>query len=150
MQVKQMESVELITFVLGRELYGIEVKKVREILTYLPPTKLPNTKEWINGVINIRGEVTPVVDLRVRFKTSQNIEYSPSTPIIAAKTLDGRMIGLVVDEIQDFATVDLNQLIEVSELGVSLPKEYIVGLVRHGDLIIVMLDVERILALEEL
>jgi len=141
---------ELVTFTLGSELYGIEVKKVREILTYQSPTKLPNTKPWISGVINIRGEVTPIVDLRIRFRTSKEPTYMPTTPIIAAKTKDGRMMGIVVDDIQDFATIDINDIIEISELGVSLPREYIKGLIKQNERAIILLDIEIMLSLDEL
>lgn len=141
---------ELITFRLGSELYGIEVSNVREILTYPGITKLPNTNNWVLGVINLRGEVTPVIDLRIRFNTTENPVFDKRTIVIAAKTKDMRMVGIVVDSVEDMENVETEQLSSAPEMGTSIKDEYVKGLIKKEDKMIVLMDIDRLLDKEEL
>ncbi len=140
---------ELIIFTLGELLYSVDATKVREILTYIPATKLPNTKDWINGVINIRGEVTPIVDLRVRFKTTTNPIYNENIPIIAIKTTDNRMIGVVVDGIDTLVEVKSSSMIDVSQ-DYSNYYKYLKGLFIINGKSVALIDSDVLLGKEEL
>lgn len=145
-----IESNQLLTFKLGNETYGIQINKVREILTYPLVTPIPDASRWVKGVINLRGEVAPVIDLRVRFNIDANPVYTPRTIIIAVKTHDARMIGLVVDEVSDMENVDFNHLYPAPDMGSSISPEYLKGLFKKDDKMIVILDIDKILDKEEM
>jgi purine-binding chemotaxis protein CheW len=145
-----VESNQLLTFKLGNETYGIQINKVREILTYPVVTPIPDASLWVKGVINLRGEVAPIIDLRVRFNINQDPIYTPRTIVIAVKTIDSRMIGLVVDEVSDMENVDLDKLYPAPDMGTSIAPEYLKGLFKKNDKMIVILDIDRILNKDEM
>lgn len=145
-----IESNQLLTFKLGHETYGIQINKVREILTYPIVTPIPDASRWVKGVINLRGEVAPVIDLRVRFKINNDPIYTPRTIVIAVKTMDNRMIGLVVDEVSDMENVDFDRLYPAPDMGASIAPEYLKGLFKKEEKMIVILDIDRILDKEEM
>lgn len=141
---------EFLTFKLGNEIYGVEITRIREILTYPKVTELPNTKKWVKGVINLRGEVTPIIDLRVRFNIIDEPFYSAQTIVIAVKTSDSRMLGLVVDEVSDVENIDTENLLPPPMMGTSISNEYLRGLVKKLDKMIVLMDIDRILDKKEI
>jgi len=145
-----IESNQLLTFKLGHETYGIQINKVREILTYPIVTPIPDASRWVKGVINLRGEVAPVIDLRVRFNINNDPIYTPRTIVIAVKTMDNRMIGLVVDEVSDMENVDLDRLYPAPDMGASIAPEYLKGLFKKEEKMIVILDIDRILDKDEM
>ena len=145
-----IESNQLLTFKLGSETYGIQINKVREILTYPTVTPIPDASRWVKGVINLRGEVAPVIDLRVRFNINTDPVYTQRTIIIAVKTQDNRMIGLVVDEVSDMENVDLERLYPAPDMGPSISPEYLKGLLKKEEKMIVILDIDRILDKDEM
>ena len=141
---------QVITFTLGDETYGVEVTKVREILTYPKVTELPNASAWVKGVINLRGEVTPIIDLRMRFKTSEMPEYGERTIVLAARTADNRMVGMVVDSVQDMETIEWENMAPPPEMGTTVGSENLRGLIKTDERMIVILDIERVLDKKEL
>ncbi|PHM17430.1 MAG: chemotaxis protein CheW [Sulfuricurvum sp. PD_MW2] len=145
-----MESNQMLTFKLGDETYGIQISKVREILTYPVVTPIPDASRWVKGVINLRGEVAPIIDLRVRFNTNDDPIYTNRTIVIAVKTQDMRMIGLVVDEVSDMENVELDRLYPAPDMGTSIAPEYLKGLFKKEDKMIVILDIDRILDKDEM
>ena len=145
-----VESNQLLTFILGNETYGIQINKVREILTYPIVTPIPDASNWVKGVINLRGEVVPIIDLRVRFHIDNDPVYTQRTIIIAVKTQDNRMIGLVVDAVSDMENIDLERLFPAPDMGSSIAPEYLKGLFKKDEKMIVILDIDRILDKEEM
>lgn len=141
---------QLLTFILGNETYGIEITKVKEILTYQSVTTIPDASAWVKGVINLRGEVTPIIDLRIRFHTSDQPAYNDRTIIIAVKTADERMIGLVVDGVSDMETIDYSELYPAPDMGSSISPEYLKGLFKRDDKMFVVMDIDRILDKDEM
>ena len=104
---------EFMTFELGAMKYAIELPKIKEILTYPDNiTTLPNTEDWVKGLINSRGEVVPILDIRIKFHTGK-IVYNESTTIITVITEDKRMIGIVVDKVDDVQKLDTGLLATV-------------------------------------
>ena len=142
---------EYMTFELGRMKYAIELPKIREILTYPEIiTTLPNTKDWVKGLINLRGEVVPILDIRIKFNTGE-IEYNDNTAVIAVITEDKRMIGIVVDKVDDVQRLDVNQLSPVSDMGSAIPSKYLKGFVRLNDnKMLVIMDIETVVSKQEL
>ncbi|PNV84508.1 MAG: chemotaxis protein CheW [Sulfurimonas sp.] len=145
-----IESNQLLTFKLGSETYGIQINKVREILTYPIVTPIPDASRWVKGVINLRGEVAPIIDLRVRFSINSEPIYNERTIVIAVKTEDARMIGLVVDEVSDMENVDIDKLYPAPDMGTSIAPKYLKGLFKKEDKMVVILDIDKVLDKEEM
>ena len=150
-QFNSTNSSEYMTFILGRMKYAIELPKIREILTYPDLiTVLPNTRDWVKGLINLRGEVVPILDARIRFDTGE-VVYNDNTAVIAIITEDKRMIGIVVDKIDDVQKVDINQLSPVSDMGSAIPSKYLKGFLRmENNEMLVVMDIEAVIHKEEL
>ena len=142
---------EYMTFVLGTMKYAIELPKIREILTYPEiVTILPNTTDWVKGLINLRGEVVPILDLRIKFGTGE-VEYNENTAVIAVITEDKRMIGFVVDKVDDVQRIDTSVLAAVSEMGSAIPSRYLKGFLRlNNNEMLVNMDIEAVVHKEEL
>jgi len=142
---------EFMTFELGRMKYAIELPKIREILTYPDNiTVLPNTKAWVKGLINLRGEVVPILDIRLKFNTGE-IVYNESTAVIAVITEDKRMIGIVVDKVDDVQRLDISNLAPVSDMGSAIPSKYLKGFVRlENNQMLVVMDIETVVSKDEL
>ncbi len=143
---------EYMTFELGAMKYAIELPKIREILTYPDNiTQLPNTSKWVKGLINLRGEVVPILDIRIKFKTSDEPTYDENTSVIAVITDDKRMIGIIVDLVDDVQRLDTSSLAPVSEMGSAIPSRYLKGYVRlDNNQMLVIMDIEKVVAKEEL
>ncbi len=142
---------EYMTFILGKMKYAIELPKIREILTYPDMiTPLPNTTEWVKGLINLRGEVVPILDVRVKFNTGEII-YDENTAVIAVITDDSRMLGIVVDKVDDVQNIDITSLSPVSSMGSAIPSQYLKGYVRLEDnQMLVLMDIEAVIDKKEL
>jgi purine-binding chemotaxis protein CheW len=143
---------EFMTFELGAMKYAIELPKIREILTYPENiTTLPNTSDWVKGLINLRGEVVPILDIRIKFNTNAEPVYDENTSVIAVITEDSRMIGIVVDLVDDVQRLDTSALAPVSEMGSAIPAKYLKGFVRlDNNEMLVIMDIEKVVSKEEL
>jgi purine-binding chemotaxis protein CheW len=142
---------QFLTFILGKETYGVEITKIREILTYPIVTILPSIQDWVKGVINLRGEVTPIIDLRMKYNTTQDPTYTDTTIIIAVITGDNRMLGIVVDQVSNIENFDESRLQPAPEMGTSIGSEYLKGLIQKDDgNMIVIMDIDRVLAKDEM
>lgn len=150
-QYNSSNSDEYMTFILGSMKYAIELPKIREILTYPDLiTVLPNTSDWVKGLINLRGEVVPILDIRIKFGTGE-IVYDDNTAVIAVITDDNRMVGLVVDKVDDVQRLENSSLYPVSDMGSSIPSKYLKGFVRLEDnQMLVIMDIETVVHKEEL
>jgi len=150
-QFSGASSDEYMTFILGEMKYAVELPKIREILTYPELiTTLPNTTDWVKGLINLRGEVVPILDIRIKFNTGE-IKYDENTAVIAVITNDNRMLGLVVDKVDDVQKLDNSSLYPVSDMGSGIPPKYLKGFVRlENNQMLVIMDVETVVHKEEL
>ncbi|MFV0562298.1 chemotaxis protein CheW [Malaciobacter mytili] len=142
---------EYMTFELGAMKYAIELPKIREILTYPDIiTPLPNTEDWVKGLINLRGEVVPILDIRIKFNTGKPV-YNSNTAVIAVITKDKRMIGIVVDKVDDVQRLDTSALAPVSDMGSAIPSKYLKGFVRlQNNQMLVIMDIEAVVHKDEL
>lgn len=141
-----------LTFVLAGEEYGIGILKVKEIIGMLPITIVPQTPAYIKGVINLRGKVIPVIDLRVKFILDE-AEYTEKTCIIVVEIIsDGRMVlmGIVVDSVSDVLNIKAGEIEETPSFGTRLNTEFILGMAKAGSGIKILLDIDRILSLAEM
>ncbi|MCP4969783.1 MAG: chemotaxis protein CheW [Arcobacter sp.] len=149
--IDYVNTSEFMTFELGSMKYAIELPKIREILTYPEIiTNLPNTTNWVKGLINLRGEVVPILDIRIKFNTGEAI-YNENTAVIAVITEDDRMIGIVVDKVDDVQRLDTSILAQVSDMGSAIPSKYLKGFVRlDNNQMLVVMDIESVVHKDEL
>jgi len=136
-----------LTFVLARGEYGLEILRVREIIGYIDVIALPQTPHYIKGVINLRGQVIPVVDLRAKFGM-ETTEVTDETCIIVAEIGHaGREFntGIIVDRVQEVLNIAGENIEEPPELGASVDTNFILGVGKVGDKVIILLDLDRVL-----
>ena len=141
------ESHQVLTFVLGKETYGVDILRVQEIRGWSAVTKIPHSPAHVLGVLNLRGSIVPIVDLRMRFNLDQ-AEYTAITVIIvvSVKSAAGRRdFGAVVDGVSDVVDVNPETVKAAPELGSKAATDYIRGLVPISDRMVVLLDIDRLI-----
>ncbi len=141
-----------LTFSLAGEEYGIGILKVKEIIGMMPITTVPQTPRYIKGVINLRGKVIPVIDLRLKFGLTA-AEFTDRTCIIVVEIATaGRTIlmGIVVDSVSEVLNIKAADIESTPSFGTKLDTEYILGMAKAGGSIKILLDIDRILSSEEL
>lgn len=134
---------EFLTFTLGSEEYAIDILKVQEIRGYEPPTLIANAPPFIKGVINLRGIIVPVVDLRIKFRLGK-IEYTPFTVVIILNVA-GRVIGVVVDSVSDVILLNQSQIRPAPDFSGSFDTKYIQGLATVDSRMMIVTDIERLM-----
>lgn len=139
---------QFLTFTLGSEEYGVEILKVQEIKGYSAITPIPNTPPYIKGVLNLRGTVIPVVDLRGKFSLKE-VEYNKFTVIVVV-VVRGRVMGLIVDTVSDVLNIDPGEIQATPDFGAQVDTRFISGMAKAGERLIVLLDIEKVLGGEEL
>jgi purine-binding chemotaxis protein CheW len=128
---------------LGNEEYGIEILKVQEIRGYEKPTTIANAPPFIKGVINLRGTIVPIIDMRVKFKLDC-AEYNAFTVVIILN-VSGRVVGIVVDSVSDVITLSPEQIRPAPEFSSELDTAYILGLGTLGERMLILMDIERLM-----
>jgi purine-binding chemotaxis protein CheW len=139
---------EYLTFILGGEEYGIEILKVQEIRSYEAVTKIANTPDFIKGVINLRGSIVPIVDLRMRFNLNL-VEYNEFT-IVIILSFSKRIIGIVVDGVSDVLDLNQSQISPVPELVSNIDTKYLKGLGSVDDRMLILVDIEQLMSSQEM
>jgi len=139
---------QYLTFTLGPEEYGIELLRVQEIRGCSAITPIPNTPSHVKGVMNLRGTVIPVIDLRARF-AMETVEYTKFTVIIVA-SVGEKIVGIVVDAVSDVLTVSDGNIRPAPDFGVKAAMRFITGLTAVGDHLAVLLDIDKLVGGDEL
>ena len=134
---------EYLTFILGREEYGMDILKVQEIRGYDAVTHIANTPEFFKGVMNLRGVIVPIVDMRIKFNLGNPV-YDEFTVVIIMNVL-GRVIGMVVDGVSDVVSLQADQIKPPPQFGTGLDTEYITGLGTANAQMLILMDIERLL-----
>ena len=147
-QEADLSGGEYLTFTLGGETYGIEILKVQEIRSYEIATKIANTPDFIKGVINLRGSIVPIVDLRMRFNLS-SVEYNDFTVVIILN-LNKRIIGIVVDSVSDVLALTSTQISPVPDLVASIDTKYLLGLASIEQQMLILLNIEQLMTSQEM
>jgi len=142
-QTSESASRELLTFTLGDEEYGIDILKVQEIRGYEAVTTIANAPEFIKGVINLRGIIVPIVDMRIKFNLG-NITYDQFTVVIILNVAN-RVVGMVVDGVSDVITLKDEQIRPAPEFGASLDTKYLLGLGTVDERMIILVDIEHLM-----
>ena len=137
-----------LTFVLGSEEYGIEIIKVREIIGIMDITTVPQTPEYMKGVINLRGKVIPIIDLRLKF-SMQEEEHTKETCVVVVE-VNHLQIGIIVDSVSEVQNINGSEIEDSPELGQGIDTNFIMGMGKVKEKIIILLDIEKVLSSEEL
>ncbi len=145
---------QFLTFIMGKDEYGVDILAVQEIHIWVEPRPIPNTPDYIRGVIDWRGTIVPIIDLRVRFKYAE-ATYTDTTVVIILQTkMAGSdqvcIVGIVVDAVADVYDVSNENLKKAPNLGSKIDTKYIKGMTKINDSLIIILDIEKLINLEEL
>jgi purine-binding chemotaxis protein CheW len=141
-----------LTFSMAEEEYGIGILKIKEIIGMMPVTTVPQTPEFVKGVINLRGKVIPVVDLRLRFGM-ESIDYTERTCIIVVEIIGQSgivLIGIVVDAVSEVLNIKGEDIEETPTFGAKLNTDYILGMAKMEGGVKILLDIDRVLSEEEI
>jgi len=141
-------TMQLVVFELAGEAYGVRIDQVREIIRVPAITEVPQTPEFVEGVINLRGGVIPVIDLRRRFGMGPWPEGAERRKIIVVE-MAGKTLGIGVDGVSDVLQIDRSTIEPPSPYLVTVDSRYIVGLAKHRDDLIILLDLDAVLSLDE-
>jgi purine-binding chemotaxis protein CheW len=139
---------EFLTFTLGSEEYGIDILKVQEIRGYEAVTKIANTPAFIKCVVNLRGTIVPIVDLRIKFNLG-NVEYNQFTVVIILN-VSGRVVGIVVDSVSDVIALADEQIRPAPEFAGEIESDYITGLGTAGERMLILVDIEKLMSGREM
>ena len=139
---------EYLSFKLGSEEYGIDILRVQEIRGYEPPTRIANTQHFIKGVVNLRGVIVPIVDMRLRFDLA-DVQYNSFTVVIILN-IGNRTVGMVVDSVSDVLELAPGQIKPAPEFNGAIDAGYITGLgtIKHGDVerMLILMDIEQMMS----
>jgi len=142
-QVQPVEGGKFLSFFLGKEEYAIEILKVQEIIGLMPITPVPRMPEYIKGVLNLRGKIVPVMNLRTRFGLKE-VEYTEETCIIVVQE-NQYLMGVIVDKVSEVADIEGGQIEEVPSLGAGEQSDYLSGIGKVKDQVKMIVDVKRVL-----
>ena len=135
---------EYLTFRLDREEYGIDILKVQEIRGYEPPTRIANAPNFIKGVVNLRGTIVPIVDMRLKFNCSK-VEYDSFTVVIILN-LRSRIVGIVVDSVSDVMELAPDSLKAAPDVDSVIGNDSVLGLGSLGERMLILLDIEKLMS----
>lgn len=139
----RMGGGQFLTFSLGEELYGVDILRVQEIKGYAAVTKIPNTPSHIKGVLNLRGTIVPIVELRTKFGMP-TIDYTAFTVIIVVVVQD-KVMGLVVDAVSDVLDIEMRDIQSAPDFGNKIDVTFLNGIGKSGDKLVSLLDIDRLL-----
>ena len=139
---------EFLAFTLGKEEYGIDILKVQEIRGYEPVTRIANAPDFIKGVVNLRGIIVPVVDMRIKFNLGEP-SYDQFTVVIILN-IAGRVMGMVVDSVSDVTTLTPEQIKAAPEMGTTFDTDYLIGLGTLDERMLILVDIDKLMSSDEM
>jgi purine-binding chemotaxis protein CheW len=142
--VKGPHEGEYLTFRLGAEEYGIDILRVQEIRSYEPPTRIANAPAFIKGVVNLRGVIAPIVDLRIKL-ACESAEYNAFTVVIVLN-VKGRVVGAVVDSVSDVLELTSEQVKPAPEMNASVDTSFITGIGSVANRMLILMDIEALMS----
>jgi purine-binding chemotaxis protein CheW len=135
---------EFLAFTLGKEEYGIDILKVQEIRGYEAVTRIANAPEFIKGVVNLRGIIVPIVDMRIKFNLGEPT-YDQFTVVIILN-ISGRVVGMVVDSVSDVITLSMDQVKPAPEMGTTFDSDYLIGLGTLDERMLILVDIDKLMS----
>lgn len=145
-------TTQFLTFKLEEELFALDIGEVREVLDFTSVTKVPQTPDYMRGVINLRGSVVPVVDMRLKFGMAMTEKTVNTCVIIVEVEIDGEkmVMGAMADAVQEVLDLEPDQIEPAPRLGTKMNTEFIKGMGKHNDQFIIILDINRVLSTDDL
>ena len=142
------KALEFLSFTLGQEEYGIDIQKVQELRGYDAVTRIANAPEHIKGVVNLRGIIVPIIDMRIKFNLGAPT-YDAFTVVIILN-IGGRVMGMVVDSVSDVITLKPEQIRPAPSMGSVLDTEYLMGLGTLDERMLILIDLDRLMSSDEM
>ncbi|MET3444664.1 purine-binding chemotaxis protein CheW [Variovorax paradoxus] len=139
---------EFLSFTLGQEEYGIDIQKVQELRGYDAVTRIANAPEYIKGVVNLRGIIVPIIDMRIKFQLGAPT-YDQFTVVIVLN-IGGRVVGMVVDSVSDVITLSAEQIKPAPEMGAVLDTDYLIGLGTLDERMLILVDIDKLMSSDEM
>jgi purine-binding chemotaxis protein CheW len=150
---EQANTAQFLSFTLAHEEYCVDILRVQEIRSWEPASRIPNVPSYEKGVVNLRGSIVPIIDLREKLGIKFT-DYTPLTVVIVLQTTDShkksRTVGVVVDSVSDVIDLDTTKIQDTPEFGAKVSNEFINGLVSVNERMVILLDVDKLLKLEDL
>ncbi len=137
-----MTEMQLVVFILGKEEYGVDIMQVKEIVTYKEPVKVPNTPLFIEGIINLRGEIIPIVNLKKRFNIPGE-DIGDQTRIIVIN-IESKKVGFVVDDASEVITINKENIEPAPDIVAGIDRKYITGIGKVEERILIILDLDKL------
>ena len=147
-QVQTSTAAEYLAFTLGQEEYGIDIQKVAEIRSYETPTRIANAPDFVKGVVNLRGIIVPIVDMRIKFNLGTP-SYDQFTVVIILN-IGHRVVGMVVDRVSDVTMLTPEQIKPAPEIGSSMNTDYITGLGTIEERMLILVDIDKLMSSDEM
>ena len=146
------EATQYLTFKLDEEIFALDVAKVREILDFTDITKVPQTPNFMRGVINLRGSVVPVVDMRLKFGMSKTDKTVNTCIVVVEVTTEGEttVLGALADSVQEVIELDPGQIEQAPRIGTKLRTDFISGMGKHDGRFIIILDIDKVFSSDEI
>jgi len=147
-----MEATQYLTFTLDDEVFALDIEKVREVLDFRSITRVPKTPEFMRGVINLRGSVVPVVDLRLKFGLTRTEQMAHTCIIIVEVAVDGEttVLGALADSVEEVLDLGADHIEPAPKIGTKLNTEFIKGMGKQNDHFIIILDIDKVFSTDEL
>ena len=142
-----MAEQQLVVFGLGKEEFGIDISRVREIVRLQNITAIPQSLDFVEGIVNLRGQIVPIVDLRCRF--GQGLTETTPLHIVIIVQIGGRQVGLIGDRVLDIVSVDASQIQKVPRTGNAQQTDFLSGLVTHDNVMIALIDLPNLLTVQD-
>jgi purine-binding chemotaxis protein CheW len=139
---------EFLSFTLGQEEYGLDIQKVQELRGYESVTRIANAPEFVKGVINLRGVIVPIVDLRIKF--SLGTPSYDSFTVVIILNLGGRVVGIVVDSVSDVTTLSPDQIKPAPSMGSMIDMDYLIGLGTLDERMLILVDIGKLMSSTEI
>lgn len=139
---------EFLVFTLGDEEYGVDIQNVQELRSYDTVTRLANAPEFIKGVVNLRGIIVPIVDMRIKFSLGTPV-YDQFTVVIIL-TIAGRVMGMVVDSVSDVVTLTGEEIKPPPQMGTAINTDYLIGIGALDQRMLVLIDIARLMSAEDI
>ncbi len=153
METSPMEgATQYLTYRLGEEIFALDIGKVREVLDFTTVTKVPRTPDFMRGVINLRGSVVPVVDLRLKFGMTQTESNVDTCVIIAEVEVDGEttVLGALADSVQEVVDLEKSHIEPAPRIGTTVYHDFIKGMGKRDEHFIIILDIDKVFSAKEL
>src|SRR5436305_6364683 len=148
----ELELQQYLTFIIAGEEYAVNLLRVKEIIEYDVITEIPKTPEWVRGVINLRGNVVPVIDLAVKFRLAPSVAGKLTCIVITEVQSEGEptVMGIMADSVRQVIDLNLNDIESPPTFGTRVKVDYLLGMARSGKKFCLLLDTEKVLSTEEL